>query len=279
MDILWLGDPLCHRRDLVGGKAAHLSSLAESYRVPPGFCLPVTLEFQQVLSGTYDTLRLAYQQLAERCGTDQPGVAVRSSAVDEDGSKASFAGLHETYLNVVGAGAVAQAAMACWQSARSDRALSYRREMGLSQDNIRLAVLVQQMVPADCSAVAFSANPVTGNPDDIFIEANWGLGESIVSGTASPDTYVLKKGDLRVRERVVGEKGRMTVLGPGRTVEVETPRPLRSRPALDGSQVAEVGALVRDLERRMGWPVDVEGAYAGGHLYLLQCRPVTKLGG
>jgi len=120
-------------------------------------------------------------------------VAVRSSALDEDGAGASFAGQHETYLNVVGAAAVAEAVARCWASVRSSRALEYRRRQGFPLDGARIAVLVQQLIPADVSSVVFSANPVTGSRDEVMINASWGLGESIVGGTVTPDTYVVRR--------------------------------------------------------------------------------------
>jgi len=136
-------------------------------------------------------------------------------------------------------------------------------------------VLVQQLVPADCAVVAFSGNPVTGSRDEILIEANWGLGESIASGIASPDTFTFAKRGLRLRSKSIGAKGTMTVPVPGGTREVETPKELRTRAVLDGTQVREVAELVLSLESWMGQPVDVECAYAGGLLYVLQCRAAT----
>lgn len=276
MEVLWLGDPACHDPSVVGGKAAQLSRLAEAYRVPPGFCLTADFNAHQLQhAAMYHEIDSPYQLLAALCGEAAPSVAVRSSAVDEDGAFSSFAGLHETYLNVSGVEAVAQAAVACWQSAQSDRAIAYRRERGLSADAVRVAVLVQELVPAECAAVAFSINPVSSNRDEIIIEANWGLGESIVGGIASPDNYTVRKHDLQMVQHHLGDKVQMTVPGPGGTQVVETPRELRARPSLNAAQVEEIGRLVRGLEQRMGWPVDVECAYRGGVLYLLQCRPVT----
>jgi pyruvate,water dikinase len=128
---------------------------------------------------------------------------------------------------------------------------------------------------ADVSAVAFSANPVSGNREEVVIEAAWGLGESIVGGTVTPDTYVVRKEDLAVVSRSIAEKRRMTVPVRGGTREVETPRFLRTRPVLDEEQTVEMARLALALEIEMGRPVDVECAYEDGRLYLLQCRPVT----
>jgi pyruvate,water dikinase len=223
----------------------------------------------------YEELVRAYRGLGERCGLDAPSVAVRSSALDEDGAGASFAGQHDTYLNVVGAEAVAEAVVRCWTSVRSPRALEYRRRQGLALDGIRIAVLVQQLVPADVSAVMFSANPVTASRDEIMINASWGLGESIVGGTVTPDTYVVRKAGITIVSRQIAEKRQMTVTVPGGTREVDVPRFLRAQPTLKDDQVAEMARLGVTLERRMGHPVDVECAWHAGQLYVLQCRPIT----
>jgi pyruvate,water dikinase len=199
--------------------------------------------------------------------------------LDEDGPGASFAGQHETYLNVVGAEAVAEAVARCWASARSPRALEYRRRQGLPLEGVRIAVLVQQLIPADVSSVVFSANPVTGSGNEVMINASWGLGESIVGGTVTPDTYVVRKTDVRIVSRQVAEKRKMTVMVPGGTREVSVPRFLRAQPTLKDNQAVEMARLAVALEERMGHPVDVECAVHAGELYVLQCRPITTLAG
>lgn len=283
--IVWLGELDAQLRDLVGGKVAPLSRLASQYRVPPGFCLTTTVYERWAAQVDGDTLpeelrqeiATAYQQLAERCGVERPAVAVRSSAVDEDGAETSFAGQHETYLNLVGAETVAQAVAWCWQSARAPRVREYRRQHGLAEDGGRLAVLVQQLVVADVSGVVFSANPLTGNRDQVVVNASWGLGESVVGGSVTPDSYVYDAQTGTIVERIVSEKRRMSVAVTGGTREVDVPRLLWSRPALTDEQVAEMARLADDLERTMGWPVDLECAYRDEVLYLLQCRPITTL--
>jgi pyruvate,water dikinase len=277
-NLLWLGDPKSFDAALVGGKAANLSRLARLYhRVPDGFAVPVTvmaeahpLDLRDEITGSISDL-IACHSLPDFVA------AVRSSAVDEDGATASFAGQHETYLNIVGAEAILQAITRCWESARSERALEYRRRQGLSQDRPQLAVLVQQLVAADVAAVAFSANPITGNRSEIMINASWGLGESIVGGTVTPDTFIVRKSDLAVIHRVIAGKQRMTIAAPGGTREVDVPRFLRQEASLNDEQVAEIARLARTLEATMEHPVDVECAFAGGDLYLLQCRPITTL--
>jgi phosphoenolpyruvate synthase/pyruvate phosphate dikinase len=293
--VLWLGEPACHERARVGGKAATLSRLAAAYRVPPGFCL-TTASYALAQAGgltreeegsrlpalpvaLYDALATAYRRLADRAGSETPAVAVRSSAVDEDGGMASYAGQHETSLNIVGVEAVADAVVHCWRSAQSPRARAYRRAQGRARDNVQVAVLVQQLIVAGSSAVLFSAHPVTGSRDEIVINASWGLGESIVGGTVTPDTYVVRKADLAVVARHIADKRRMTVAVPGGTREVDVPRVLRTHATLTEEQAVEIAHLGLALEATLGRPVDVECLYQAGRLHLLQCRPITTLPG
>jgi pyruvate,water dikinase len=284
MEILWLGEPACHDRAAVGGKAARLSRLAAAYRVPPGFCL-TTAAYDRwgdatargPSAGLREHLGAAYRRLAEVCGEEGPRVAVRSSIPDEDGNASSFAGQHASYINIDGVEAIAAAAERCWASARSARALTYRRRRGLPVGNVRPAVLVQQMVAADVAAVVFSANPVTGDRGEIVINASWGLGQSIGDGTVTPDTYLVRKADHAIAARRIAEKRCMSVLVPGGTREEAVPRRLRARPALDDGQVADLARLALSLESALGRPVDLECAFADGAWHLLQCRPITAL--
>jgi pyruvate,water dikinase len=284
MDVLWLGQSGCEDVSMVGGKVAGLSRLARDYRVPPGFCL-TTAAFERHPQKAADVLHAdlrevlaeAYTRLAERCGMSEPSVAVRSSAVDEDGRSTSFAGQYETYLNIVGIDEVGAAVERCRASLASSRVQEYGRLHGLSPDRMRLAVLVQQLVPSDVSAVVFSANPLTGNADEVVINASWGLGESIVGGTVTPDFYVVGKPSMTVLSREVSEKRRMTVSAVYGTREVDVPRVLRRKAALDDEQIREMANLAIVLQSHHGWPVDIECAYHAGRLYLLQCRPITTL--
>jgi pyruvate,water dikinase len=278
MNLLWLGDPKSFDAALVGGKAANLSRLARMYhRVPDGFSLPVTVMDEAHPLDLRDEITAAISDLMNCHRLPDFIAAVRSSAVDEDGITASFAGQHETYLNIVGADAIFQAVTRCWESARSEHALDYRRQQGLSVEHPKIAVLVQQLVAADVAAVIFSANPITGNRDEIVINASWGLGESIVGGTVTPDTFTVRKSDLEITSRAITDKQRMTVSTTGGTHEVEVPRFLRNEASLDDEQILEMAKLALTLETTMEYPVDVECAYAGGELYLLQCRPITTL--
>lgn len=279
--IVRLGEPACHDPRSTGGKAAALSRLAEHFVVPSGFCVTST-----ALAGIAPPVHLpnwlrehvleAYRKLV---ATDSP-VAVRSSAVDEDGASSSFAGVHETFLNVHGTGALVAAVERCLESFFSPRALSYRRERGAehgSYEDVRMAVLVQQQIASDVSIVAFSANPVTRRRDEIVVTASWGLGESVVGGTVTPDTWIVDHSGEHLREERIGDKRRMTIASEGGSREVDVPRVLRNVPSLGWEQVGEVARLAARLEEQTGYPVDIECAYAGGRLYLLQCRPITTL--
>jgi hypothetical protein len=177
MNLLWLGDPHSFDATLVGGKVAHLSHLASlAHSVPDGFCLPVAVLDQAHPLDLRDEIAHAFSALMACHDLPELSMAVRSSAVEEDSRSASFAGQHATFLNIVGAEVVVQAVTWCWASARSERALAYRRKAGIGVERVRLAVLVQQLVRSDVSAVVFSANPVTEKRGEVLINAIWGLG-------------------------------------------------------------------------------------------------------
>lgn len=277
--VAWLGEPGCDDVAQTGGKAANLARLAARYKVPPGFCLTVSAHaawssrVAELPDDFVALVRDAYAALAERCGVAEPAVAVRSSGVDEDGVNASFAGLFVSCLNVRGVEAVLAAIARCWASADDPRVVEYRARQGLGPGGV--GVLVQEMLAADAAAVVFSRSPA-GSPDEVLINANYGIGESVVGGTASPDTWYLRRPALTVARFVVGDKATMTVYdGAAGTREVAVLRSLRQRACLTPAQVEALGRLALALEADMGWPVDLECAFKRGELFLLQCRPIT----
>ncbi|MDE2808352.1 MAG: PEP/pyruvate-binding domain-containing protein, partial [Gemmatimonadota bacterium] len=225
----------------------------------------------------YAEIEAAYAELGARCGTPEPAVAIRSSATAEDGAVNSFAGQYQTLLNVVGMDAVAAAIVECVEAAYRPHAAAYRKRSGVSADEVNLAILVQEFIAADSSAVAFTANPVTNDSSEIVINAYWGLGEGLVDGSSVPDTYTVDKRELRIKTRSVAKKERMCAAGSAGVIEIDVPADNRSRSTLTDEQVGEVCRSAVDLETRMGWPVDLECAFKEGKLYLLQCRPVTTL--
>jgi pyruvate,water dikinase len=301
MNITWLGNPLSHNPRRVGGKAANLSRLAARHPVPPGFCLTAgSLPVGGPTDAWVEPISHAYLTLGKRCGAFPPPVAVRSSAVDEDGQQASFAGQYESYLNCCGLEAVLAAVQRCLDSTHSERAQCYREaiveprtkiaaaaplvepvettfalEARSRQARPAIAVLVQQFVHADSSAVVFSLDPISGVRDRVIINAAWGLGESLVSGSVTPDLYAARKLDGVLLQNQIADKASMSIPAEGGTRVVAVPRPLRREPVLTNEQIAALVQLACQLETQMGWPVDLECSFVGEKLYLLQCRPIT----
>ena len=279
MDVAWLGEPEAHEATVVGGKAASLSRLAAEYRVPPGFALTAKalgIAAPDLARGIVpQPLRMHIAEAYASLGGGR--VAVRSSAIDEDGDAHSFAGQHETFLNVEGVDPIGEAVVLCFASAFTARALDYRLHVGLPVDHIGLAILVQAQILADSAGVVFSANPITGSLDEVVITMSYGLGESIVGGTTTPDTFVVRKTGLEIVSRTIGEKRLMTVPVPGGTRELETPALLRDLPSVTDELVLELAALALRLESDTGAPVDIECAVKGNDVYLLQSRPITTL--
>lgn len=284
MTLRFFDHPDASDATLFGGKGASLGRMASANLIPPGFCLSVDAYRQWFASGAGEMpaelsseIRRAYAELEKSCGTAEIPVAVRSSAVDEDGTGESFAGLHDTFLNIVGADAVIDAVIKCWRSLKNQHALEYREAKGLDAESALMGVVVQQLVFADVSAVVFSANPINGDRSEVVINANYGLGEAVVSGMATPDTIIVNKDDLSQQALTIGAKEQMTVRTPTGTAEANVPRMMRAEPSLTAEQVAEMAQLAIDLESQNGWPVDVECAIQGPQLFLLQCRPITTL--
>jgi phosphoenolpyruvate synthase/pyruvate phosphate dikinase len=275
--IAWLTEGELLEVREVGAKAAHLSRLARIHLVPPGFVITAVQMAGELPPRLEADVRQAYRDLVARTRFRDVPVAVRSSAIDEDSAGASFAGQHDTYLNVRGEDSVYAAVLRCLHSAESAGALTYREQHGLETDRPEIAVLVQQMIESDVSAVAFSANPISGDATEVMVTSAWGLGESVVGGTVTPDTYVIRRPAMRIGQRWLAEKEVMTVFAEGGTIEVGVPADLRAASSLTDSQIIDIARLAAKLERAMGWPADVECAYAYGELYLLQCRPITTM--
>lgn len=211
-------------------------------------------------------------------GMGEPRVAVRSSATDEDGADASFAGQQETYLAVEGTDAVLQRVKDCWASLFTDRALSYRAEHGRA-DEAGIAVIVQELVDADKSGVLFTVDPATG-AREMTVEAAWGLGEAVVSGAVSPDNYVVDRDTDRLLEKTVNTKRVMVERAPdGETVQRPVPEEKRDEQVLDRDELETLVGIGREIERRRDGPQDIEWATSDGEVVILQARPITTGGG
>jgi phosphohistidine swiveling domain-containing protein len=246
------------------------ASLEECARTIHGFFLsaPVPPEVHAGVVRAYESLP----------GRD-PAVAVRSSATAEDLPDLSFAGQQETYLNVRGTTAVAEAVRRCWASLWTARAIGYRISNKIDQERIRLAAVVQEMVDAESAGVLFTANPMNGRRDQAVINAAWGLGEAIVGGLVTPDSIILEKGRKRVRivETQIADKQIMVVLRDRGTGEQPVPEKKRRAPVLSNRQAAELFRFGEKVERMYGAPMDMEWAIRGGKIHLLQARPITTL--
>lgn len=206
-------------------------------------------------------------------------VAVRSSGTAEDLEGASFAGQHDTYLHIRGSEDVIDAVKRCWASLWTARATAYRQHKGFGQGEVGIAVVVQTMVASEVSGVMFTANPIAALTDEIGINASWGLGEAVVSGMVTPDSYTIDVDTLAIKEKNLGTKEQRIRLddaaGKG-TVHEETPAAHQARFALTDAQVAELADLGRRVTAHYdGIPQDIEWGLHDGRFYLLQSRPVT----
>jgi len=214
-------------------------------------------------------------------GTGAP-VAVRSSATGEDAADASFAGLQDTFLWVRGGDEVVDRVRGCWASLYNVESVTYRLRRGLEEGTMAMGVVIQRMVDARCSGVAFTRSPTSGDRSVISIEASWGLGSAVVSGEVTPDTWVVSKVTGEILRRRVSSKLRQHRPDPsGRgVVDEEVPSHLRDQPCLSDEEVQALARVARRVERHYGSSQDIEWAVARdvalpGGLLLLQSRPET----
>jgi len=257
---------------LFGSKAVGLGqALRDGLPVPPGVALGGAV-VDAVAGGD----ERAIQQVAESVRSLRGPLAVRSSAVDEDGADASFAGQHVTLLNVRGPDELTSALSEVWWSANSDSAITYRQRVGLFT-RPSVGVVVQTLVDPQAAGVMFTLNPLTGE-DERVIEASLGLGEAVVSGRVIPDHYRVGR-DGEVLERTAGRKDvAFRSLPQGGVIEEAIAPDLVERLCLDDDQLAELSSLAERCETVYGPSRDIEWAIADGTLYLLQCRAVTRAG-
>jgi pyruvate,water dikinase len=219
----------------------------------------------------------AYRELGKSSNQSDLPVAVRSSATAEDLAEASFAGQQDTYLNVRGAAALLDAVRRCFGSLWSERAIDYRARQGLAPFSAQLAVVVQQMVFAEAAGVAFTANPLSGDANQMVIDAAFGLGEAIVSGLVTPDHIVVDKRTSKVLSYSVSEKTDMIISTEIGTLQQPVPRLKRRRPVLKAEQVQALVKLGQAIEKVYDRPQDLEWCLAGDTIFIVQARPITTL--
>ena len=266
--------PLEKARDdkIFGSKAVGLGqAIRDGLPVPPGFALCGSI-VEDVAAGEETAIR----EVAKWVKPLRGPLAVRSSAMDEDGAVASFAGQHLTLLNVPSADELSSALSRIWWSANSDSAITYRQRVGLfSRPSV--GVVVQTLLDPDTAGVMFTRNPVTGD-DERVIEASWGLGEAVVAGIVIPDHFrVDRSGQVLERKPGLKKIAVRSVPGGG-TVEEKIPPELVERLCLDDDQLDRLNRLAGRCEQVYGPARDVEWAIASGTLYLLQCRAITQAG-
>ncbi|SDF20844.1 phosphoenolpyruvate synthase [Halorientalis regularis] len=313
MAVLWLDEIGADDLESVGGKAASLGELtAAGLPVPPGFVVTAGTYrrfieetgideelFEAVDVDAEDSKALAEaearaQELIletempedlreeilasyEEIGDDEAFVAVRSSATAEDLPDASFAGQQETFLNVTGQDLLDRVKR-CWASLFTQRATYYRQEQGFAHDKVDIAVVVQQMVEAEKSGVMFTSHPSTGEPK-VIIEAAWGLGEGVVSGSVTPDNYVIDRESDAVTDVEVADKKTMYAKDPetGETNERPVPDEKRNERVIDEAEIERLVELGERVEDHYDTPQDVEWAIFEGEVYMLQSRPITTI--
>jgi pyruvate,water dikinase len=266
--------PLVKAEDtsIFGSKAVGLGqAMRDGLPVPPGVALSGPI-VEAVAAGDEHAIKKVVKSVRPLGGP----LAVRSSAVDEDGAEASFAGQHLTLLNVPSSEGLTSALSEIWWSANSDSAITYRQRVGLFT-RPSVGVVVQALLDPDTAGVMFTQNPITG-ADERVIEASWGLGEAVVAGQVIPDHYRIDRSG-HVLERTPGlKKLAIRTVPQGGTVEEEVPPELIERLCLDDDQLGELNRLAGRCEQVYGPARDIEWAFAGGTLHLLQCRAVTRAG-
>lgn len=304
-----------------GGKASNLGDLIkEGFNIPPGFCISAealdyliekdglaneiinvvkkinydnlsdikekTKTIKDLITGAdipvelYREIVESYRSLSGPSG-QEPYVAVRSSVAVRGTSISSFPGMMDTYHYILGEEQVVEYVKCCWASLWSARAVSSRHQQNVDQNMGIIAPIVQKMVNSDVAGVLFTAHPISKKIDQMVIESNWGLGESVVSGRGMTDFYVVDKNSLKVIDKVIQKKTIMVVLdkekGSGRK-ECQVYPEKATLPTLSDAQIKNIGITARNVEEYFGGvPQDIEWAYEGDTLYILQARKIKNL--
>jgi len=224
-----------------------------------------------------NAIKSRYEELCKLEG-EQVFVAVRSSATAEDLPDASFAGQQETYLNMRGAEDVFNAVRKCWASLYGARAIFYRVEQGFEHEKVNLSAIVQKMVDSEKSGVMFSSQPSTGEPL-VVIEGAWGLGESVVSGSVSPDNFVVDRATKRIVSKYIATKEIMIIRDPKtqKTVTIKVPEEKKDAVVLTENEAIELARYAEILEKHYGIPQDIEWGVEKNKIYILQSRPITTI--
>jgi len=243
------------KTETVDAASEKIRKLIKEGQTPP--------EIDKAMMAAFDELKAEY-------------VAVRSSATAEDSSTASWAGELETYLNTTKENLL-ETVKKCWSSLFTPRAIFYRIEKKMAADEVAVAVVVQKMVESEIAGIVFTVHPVTKDPNSMVIEAGWGLGEAIVGGQVTPDTYTIDKTKNTVADVFQSEQEIMIDKAQGKTKEVPVPEDKRAKQKLDEAQILELAGICLEIEKHYGKPQDIEWAWEKGKFYIVQSRPITTL--
>jgi pyruvate,water dikinase len=240
------------------------------------------IESTRVPKDIEKAIKLSYDELCKKLKMKDVFVAVRSSATAEDLADASFAGQQETFLNVRGADEVVANTVKCWSSLFTPRAIFYRNEKGFAHEKVFISVGVQKMVNSKVAGVMFTLNPVTGNTSQIVIEGNYGLGEAVVSGSVTPDDFVVDKETLKISEKRLAKKTVQYIRDPktGNTVHAEVPVEMQDQPCINDDEIHRLAELAKRIEQHYGKPQDIEWAIDKdiqhpNNIFIVQSRPET----
>ena len=309
-NVLFFNEESATRIELTGGKGTNLAKMTQAnFPVPFGFIVTSQayqhfIEQATFLNGYLKKLDFnhpdIFEQQANQLRQKLKNVAlpntiineikkglkkfpkdtyfsVRSSSTMEDLSGAAFAGQHDTFLNCHGTNEIIEKVKDCFISLWHDRAILYRHQQGFTQNEVTMAVVVQKMVHAEKAGVGFSINPINSNVSEIVINANYGLGESVVSGEAEVDQFIVSKQDFKVLTTSIAHKKICILPTPTGTIEKAIKANLANKSCLSKSEIKQIATLNRDVEKHYSFPQDIEWAIENGKLYLLQARPITTI--
>jgi len=317
MNIAWFEELGKDDVGIVGGKGANLGEMTQAkLPIPPGFVVTAqaynrfldetgirdrindilgntnvdksselqaaSREIRKIIEETEMPKSIAkdimanYRKLSKMAGVGEEFVAVRSSATAEDLPGASFAGQQETFLNIRGEDVV-EKVRKCWSSLFTPRAIFYREKQGFEHAQVSIAVVIQKMVNCEKAGVMFTIHPATGERDKLIIEAGWGLGEGVVSGTVTPDHYVVSKETDEILDKEIMKKELMFTKDPktGKTIKQKLDEEKGNAQVLTDEEIAKVAELGKRVEAHYNFPQDIEWAIEGEEIFLTQSRPIT----
>lgn len=321
MDVVWFEDLRKEDIGTAGGKGANLGEMASAnLPVPPGFVITAQVykrfleesglgpKVNDILEKTHvdktselqnsskkirkmimdatmprdikKVINENYKKLCKSTGNKNEFVAVRSSATAEDLPGASFAGQQETFLNISGPD-LANSVQKCWSSLFTPRAIFYREQQGFEHEKVLIAVIVQKMVNSEKAGVVFTVNPMSGDNNQLIIEAGWGLGEGVVSGSVTPDHYVIDKKKIKLIEKEIGKKEIIFTRDKktGKTVKAKLKGKKSTAQVLNDSEIKRITEFSIEVERHYNFPQDIEWAVENNKVFLVQSRPITTFYG